>query len=172
MTFKRPFYKFLPFLLLLLLLLLPQASFSMEKGTPETWKVRCNDKNGKCEVFQRYIVKETGQRIIEFAIGYPGAGQNAMGAVILPLGIKLNRPVRIKIADQFLDDLEIESCSQDGCVAHIAVDSNFINSLQNGDKVSFIFSNLANQIINIEMATKGFAEAFLKAIETTETNTP
>ena len=98
MTFKYPFGKW-P-ILLAMLVISPQAALSMDEPSSNAWKVRCDDKNEKCEIFQRYVIKETGQRIAEFAVGYPQSNQSAVGVVILPLGIKVNQPIQVKIDDQ------------------------------------------------------------------------
>ncbi len=166
MIFKPSFAKFL--ILFCMLFFIHGNSAKAENTTNKKWNVRCDETNGKCEVFQRYIVKETGQRVIEFAIGYPDQNKGGVGVIILPLGIKVNQPIQIKMDDKKYQKFDIESCSQDGCFSSIKIDSSFINSVQGSNKISFIFYNLACQEINVEMATKGFTEAFLKALNSTK----
>lgn len=163
MTFKCSLAQFL--LLFLFFSFVPLSNAFSEEVETKKWNVRCDESNGKCEVFQRYIIKETGQRIIEFAIGYPEKDKGAVGVIILPLGIKVNQPIQIKMDEKEYQVFEVESCSQDGCFSTIKVDSSFINALQGSAVVSFAFYNLANQTINVEMSTKGFTEAFLTAIQ-------
>lgn len=163
MTFKLSFLNFITFIFVLCFI---SDRFSKAEDTPiKVWNVRCNEANGKCEVFQRYIIKETGQRIIEFAIGYPKNGKGGIGVIILPLGIRVDQPVQIKMGDKQYQEFDIESCSQDGCFSSIKIDQNFINALQGNNKISFVFNNLSGQIINVEMATEGFTKAFLEAFQ-------
>lgn len=169
MTFKPSFTKFL--MLLPALLFMHTNTATAENVPVKKWNVRCDETSGKCEVFQRYIVKETGQRIIEFAIGYPEKSTGGVGVIILPLGIKVNQPIQIKIDDKAYQTFNIESCSQDGCFSSIKVDAGFINTLQVSNKITFVFHNIAGQAINVEMATKGFTEAFLRALKNSNEST-
>ncbi|HRC26460.1 MAG TPA: invasion associated locus B family protein, partial [Alphaproteobacteria bacterium] len=60
--------------------------------TESLWTVRCQESDKKrehCEVFQRLIVKETGARAAEFAIGFPEDKNVARGVIVLPLGMLL-----------------------------------------------------------------------------------
>lgn len=134
-----------------------------ENNSP--WSVRCNkDEQGNaagCEVFQRITVKESGQRVIEFAIGYPqGKEKPAKGVIILPLGVLLPAGVKMQIDDQEkIFAFNIRSCVPVGCVSHVNLSQEVLDLLKKGvvANIQFVADNGQNVVIKISL--KGFTKA-------------
>ncbi len=136
----------------------------------ELWSTRCSDgatgkdvKRGTCEVFQRLNLKETNQRLIEFAVGFPEGRDDARGIIVLPLGVLLEPGVEMQVDDQSPLKFKVRYCDAKGCFAYISLNNAVLDMLRKGDKARIIFSSPKPQKIQIDMSLKGFAKA-LKAV--------
>lgn len=137
----------------------------------ESWVMRCNepqdgksgaakpDQNKSCEIFQRLVVSDSGQRIAEFAIGFPSDQDMARGVAVLPLGIMLDQPLTMQIDDGKPFTFKVRYCVQDGCYAFLNLTPEIIDMLKRGGKVVFSFTTLAGQPISIDMSLKGITKA-------------
>lgn len=133
-------------------------------GEMAYWIPRCDqDKSGKptqCEIFQRLLVKETGQRVAEFAIGYPeGKVQNARGVIVLPLGILLGEETSLRIDAGKSYSFEIRYCTQNGCYGFLDLTPAIIGELKRGAEASFFFTTLDGNNLQIDLSLAGFTKA-------------
>jgi len=146
---------------------LPVAVAQAEaKKAPDIWVSRCNKniegKEKYCEIYQRLIVKETNQRMVEFAIGYPEGSSEARGVLILPLNILLPKHVEIQIDNGKLFSAQIHHCLQNGCYALLNLPEEILNKMRKGSEVTIAFYAANNQRVAINMSLAGFTKALAK----------
>lgn len=135
-----------------------------QAGKNTYWVPRCDaDDSGvarNCEVFQRLLVRDTGQRVAEFAVGFPnGRGGAARGVVVLPLGIRLDKDLRLQIDDGAGFSFDIRYCTQDGCYAFFDLTRDIVGMMKRGDEARFYFTTLDNKPLSIELSLVGFTKA-------------
>ncbi len=134
-----------------------QPVASQEEEPASMWSVRCNDgENGHCEIFQRLIVRETGQRVVEFAIGFPEKGQPARGVMILPLGVLLTEGVKMKVDDGQVFSFQVRFCSPDGCFAYVNLNDDLLGLMGSGDTARISFQNPSGETMNVDLPLVGF----------------
>ena len=130
------------------------------------WTERCNKnekaegpKRGRCEIFQRLIVKDTGQRVVEMAVGFPKDKQNARGIVITPLGILLQPGVQMKIDDRESFKFQLRFCDTAGCFGFIDLNEKVLSAMKTGQKILLTFQAVDGKNVNVELSLKDFAKA-------------
>mgnify|MGYP003627414379 FL=1 len=132
----------------------------------EAWRVQCNAPAGApaiCQMFQNIVVKESGEPMLRFFVGYQGESETPIGVFVVPLGVHLPSGITLKIDDGQAYELALEVCLPNGCRARFGFDQNFLELFKrgNGGTVSFVGGN--RQPFNIPISLKGFTAA-LKAI--------
>lgn len=129
-------------------------------GKPvDPWTVRCQEEPKYCEIVQRLVMKESGQRFAEIAIGYPPSEKTARGVMILPLGVLLEEGVKMTIDDGKPYKFNFRYCSADGCIAVVVLNDKVIGQLKKGNQAVLQFKNLKGQNINLPITLKGFTSA-------------
>ena len=131
-----------------------------------TWFLRCNEegdveansKRGKCEMFQRQDVKETGQRVIEFAIGYPEGKDQARGILIMPLGIYLPAGAQMKVDENEPFKCQVRTCTAGGCVAYLTLTDPVLDIFKKGDKATVYMVQSDGKTVAIDIPLKGFTK--------------
>lgn len=142
------------------------ADVSKEQNE-EPWIVRCNDqedvkldnKRGKCEIFQRLSLKDTGQRVVELAIGFPDDKDAARGIFILPLGILLQPGVTMQIDDNPPLKFAVRYCVPNGCIAYVNMNDAVLDMLKKGDKANVVVKQSDGEDITLPIILKGIAKA-------------
>lgn len=140
--------------------------------TAQAWFVRCGSeedqvaaeeagepKRGRCEMFQRLSVQETGQRVAELAIGYPQDADNARGVFILPLGILLPPGVTVKIDDNPPLKFDVRYCDGNGCHAHVTFNERILDMMRGGNVAMITLQSADGQSMQIPMSLNGFSKA-------------
>jgi invasion protein IalB len=134
----------------------------------QMWFTRCEPaaKEGaakQCEAFQRLMIKESQQRIAEFAVGF-GEDKSgaARGVFILPLGILLSEGVQMQIDEGKAFKFNIRYCEVSGCYAFVNLNAEILDMMRKGNKAIVTFQSTKPQTIRIEMSLKGFGKAFDK----------
>lgn len=126
------------------------------------WITRCETTEagakGPCEIFQRLLVKESGQRVAEFAIGYPPNGI-ARGAVVLPLGIMLDEDIYLQIDDGPRFSFKVRYCTQSGCYAFLDLNPEIIDMMKKGGEATFHFNVMDGSPMAIDLSLSGFTKA-------------
>jgi invasion protein IalB len=144
-----------------------QIGADMAANMETAWAVRCNEgveaeaaesKRGKCEMFQRQDIKETGERIIEFAIGYPEEENLARGIFILPTGILLQEGMQLRIDEHEPMQFHARYCVPNGCIAYVAMDEALIAKMEKGQNAFVDVLQIGGQTITIPMPLKGFSK--------------
>ena len=133
------------------------------------WSIRCNKAEGqtepvevepgKCEMYQKQTIKDTGQRLVEFAIGYPQGAQNARGIVILPLGIMLQPGLTMQIDEQTPFKFDVRYCIQNGCYAFLELNDDVIKKMSRGDKATLTMMAQNEKRRAIPIPLGGFTKA-------------
>ena len=161
-----------------------QMSYSEDKkadaaqaADADAWQTRCdkvnekgekdeNGKNKQCEIFQKLVMQDTGQRVMEFAIGYPAKDQKdknkdkkARGVLILPLGILLPPGGQIRVDDQQPFSFQIRYCTQGGCVAYLDMNDKVLDIFRKGTKAEILMGTLQGKTLGVPMSLKGFTKA-------------
>lgn len=132
----------------------------------EAWRVQCNSPTGApavCQMFQNIVVKDSGEPVLRFFVGYQGDSETPIGVLVVPLGVNLPSGITLKIDDGQAYQLAIEVCLPNGCRARFGFDQNFLDLFKRGSSgtVSFVGGN--RQPFNVPISLKGFTAA-LKAI--------
>jgi invasion protein IalB len=138
------------------------------------WAIRCEDiKEGEkptgqyCEMMQNITITQkdqdpanNGQRLIEMAIGYPASEKGkAFAAVILPLGILVNKEVEVEIDGSKGFDFKIAYCDAGGCLASFHIDARDMEKLSKGKIMTIKTIAATGQPVAIEMSLAGFGDA-------------
>lgn len=134
---------------------------SQEQPAPESsWIVRCQEAGAaRCEIFQRLIVQETGQRVAEFAIGFPEDKGAARGVVVLPLGILLTDGVQMQIDEHQPFSFKVRFCTADGCYAYLNLNETVLDLMRKGGKAVLSFRSLQGQNVEIPISLTGFTRS-------------
>ncbi|MEX2617908.1 MAG: invasion associated locus B family protein [Alphaproteobacteria bacterium] len=132
----------------------------------DAWRVQCNSPTGApavCQMFQNIVVKDSGEPVLRFFVGYQGEGETPIGVLVVPLGVHLPSGITLKIDDGQAYELTIEVCLPNGCRARFGFDRNFLDLFKQGSNgtVSFVGGN--RQPFNVPISLIGFTAA-LKAI--------
>jgi invasion protein IalB len=129
------------------------------------WMPRCNEGEDKhCEVFKRLIVAETGQRLVEMAVGYPTDLNGRAQAVILaPLGLLTTAGIQLELEGGEPVNMEVRTCLPEGCLSVIALPDNFVETMKRTSKIVVAFTDSGSgQKIRVEMPLAGFSETLAK----------
>lgn len=133
------------------------------------WTVRCTahekTPDRQCEVYQRLVVAKTGQRVAEFAIGFPKDKQEGRGVIVLPLGILLNDGIEMQIDSGQTFKFRPRYCTTDGCFAFIDINQQLLDTLRNSSLVEFSAKAMNGKDVKIRMTLKGMVEAMKAAAE-------
>ncbi len=152
------------------------AASSKEKvESPSAWTIRCTEipkdaekKDSKavksCEIFQRLSVKETGQRLIEFAVGKNVDSEtgDARGVVVLPLGILLQPGVLMQIDKDQPYKFDVNHCTEKGCFAYVDLNAEIIDHMYKGNLATLILKTIEGKNVKIALSLKGFKQSYEK----------
>ena len=132
----------------------------------EAWTVRCSaeedDPARECEIFQRLMVKDTGQRVAEFAVGFPEDQDAARGVIILPLGILVNEPMQMIIDEDQAFQFKPRYCTNQGCFAFVNINDSLMKILQKGAEATITTKSFTGQNVSVKMSLVGFTKALDK----------
>ncbi len=146
-----------------------QAVDPAPAASNKPWNVRCNKddkgkeitepKRGNCEIFQRLVVKESGKRFVEAAIGFPKDKSTARGIFIVPLGVLLQPGMTLKIDDGKEFKFQARYCDGSGCFGFVDLNDALLDSMRKGTKLTVTFQALNKKSIGVELTLKDFAAA-------------
>ncbi|MBU0799594.1 MAG: invasion associated locus B family protein [Alphaproteobacteria bacterium] len=175
------------YLLFVFLLLLAVPASAQDKavtsGTQyDSWMIRCEGEGTarQCETFQRLTRAATGERMIEFALGFTSIeklrGQSiapssvaaakteaARAVIVLPLGILLPDGVTLLIDNKHRFAFQIRYCTPDGCYATLNLNRGAQDQLTRGFNAAITFRTMDSQDISLPIDLKGLGSA-LQAI--------
>jgi invasion protein IalB len=132
------------------------------------WSKRCEKEGanaGKCEIFQRLVVKENNKRVAEFAVGFPDKKDDtARGVIVLPLGMILTEDSLLKIDDKQSFAFRPRYCTTEGCVGIVSLNKKILDVMKKAKQITFTFGSIGGKKINIAMSLDGFGDV-LKQIQ-------
>ncbi len=135
-----------------------------QSANGDAWQVRCaNDdtkpKRGRCEAVQVQTMTDSGQRLIEFAIGFPEGSSDARGVLVLPLGIMLQPGGTIKVDEEKPLNFGIRYCMPNGCYAYLSLNEDIQNIMAKGANALLTIQANNGKNININMPLSSFSKA-------------
>ncbi|MGU9957242.1 MAG: invasion associated locus B family protein [Arenicellales bacterium WSBS_2016_MAG_OTU3] len=139
----------------------------------KNWAMRCGEvdasKEGekleKCYLFQNLLIKETGERLFQAAVGYSLFHDNPLFLMTAPLGMYLPGGIRTQVDDKEPRKTIVERCNPAGCHAAMSMNDDIITELKEGRwmNISILDGNL--QEIKFKVSLVGFTAGF-KAVST------
>lgn len=163
---------------LIMLLAGPAAMAKQEKAQESSasgadkiaaWSIRCNAEDGnparECEAYQRLVVAKSGQRVAEFAVGFPRNKKDGRGVIVLPLGILLNDGIEMQIDNGQKFKFKPRYCTPEGCFAFVNIDQTLLEMLKKGKVTEFTARAMNGKDVKIRMTLKGLSKALKIAAE-------
>ncbi len=142
--------------------ILDKNSFASETGDP--WSIRCSGSGDKkhCEMFQTLVMKDTKQRLSEFAIGYVDSAGNSKrkirGVIILPLGVLVQNKVIALVDGKAIFSASPRYCLASGCYVFVNLSEKILDKFRKGNKVVFTVKAMNGNNVDISMSLKGFTK--------------
>lgn len=137
----------------------------------QNWAMRCNEAAKKpneptyCEAMQRIQVKETQERLLEVALGFPSNGAGRVEIVgILPLGIDPTKSVSLLLDNAEFLSTPIKTCIPAGCIMQALLEPTQADALRKGQTLTFRFFASTGEPINLIIPLSGL-DAVMAAIE-------
>lgn len=145
---------------------------SLTTATYDAWTVRCatvvqqgeEDARPVCEIVQTARLRNTGQTVLETAIGRLAEDEPFRLVFKVPVSVWLRAPVAVTIDDEDTGPLTLEAsyarCSAQACIADMEIDDAEIDRLLTSDSVAVSFADAAQKPIRIPLTMRGLASAF------------
>lgn len=132
------------------------------------WTAKCEESRGKvqggCFIFQNLVLREGGQRVLQFAVGYVATTEAPIALLSLPLGISLPPGVSIRIGDAQPTRVIVERCEPNGCRAGLKLNDALLSQLRQGTQLTVTFHDAERRPIEVPLSLDGF-EAGLEALK-------
>lgn len=129
----------------------------------ENWTKRCsvNEETSveHCEIFQRLIMKDSGQRVVEFALSTNPDSETGRGVIIMPLGIMLEPGVELNVDEKHSYKFNARYCLMQGCVAYITLDEEILSVLKKGNTAKIVFTVQDYRKVAFTLNLTGFTKA-------------
>ena len=149
-------------------LLLPAllwASVSLPAMAADTggWRSRCEPTKGKieggCFVYKDLVLRQGGQRVLQFAAGYAQATPDPIALLSLPLGISLPPGVSLQVDQGKTITIMVERCEPTGCRAGLKLGPDLLRELIAGRTLKVSFHDAERKPIEMQVALAGFSAA-------------
>jgi len=125
------------------------------------WTAKCEESQGKvqggCFIFQNLVLREGGQRVLQFAVGYVATTDEPIALLSLPLGISLPPGVTIRIGDGAPTRVIVERCEPNGCRAGLKLKPDLLRQLSEGTQLTVTFHDAERRPIDVPLSLEGFA---------------
>ena len=132
------------------------------------WTIRCQKNEAGevlgCEAFQRLSVRDTGQRFLELAVGYPEGGETPLAIFVLPLGLWLPPGMDFQIDDGDPLKTPIQRCIQGGCLVQLPLSAELLAEMKQGEQLAIQVYRQKDDPIAVPISLIGFTAA-LKEIQ-------
>ena len=126
------------------------------------WRISCelNEQVGRqgCFLVQNVVLREGGQRVMQFAIGFVDETPEPIALLSLPLGISLPPGVQMQIDEREARRIAIERCEPNGCRAGMKLNDEILGGLRAGNQISVTFYDAERQPIEVPLSLDGFEE--------------
>ncbi|MCK8517087.1 invasion associated locus B family protein [Methylonatrum kenyense] len=137
----------------------------------EDWNVYCEDfeEDGEtiraCEMLQRVTVEETGEIIMEVVVGYMPERGMPMALFSVPLGIRLQPGLELKVDDNEAVRIGVDICGEDGCMASMLFDDDMLEQFRQGAAGTVTIRDARNQSFDLPISMMGFTAALNRIME-------
>ncbi len=144
---------------------------AMQAATAEgmgAWRSRCEETRGKvmggCFIYQDLVLREGGQRVLQFAAGYAESTPDPIALISLPLGISLPPGILLKVDNGKAIPVMVERCEPTGCRAGLKLEAPLMRELRDGRQLTVSFRDAERKPIEVSLALGGFS-AGLEALK-------
>lgn len=132
------------------------------------WTAKCEESKGQvqggCFIFQNLVLREGGQRVLQFAVGYVATTDAPIALLSLPLGISLPPGVTIRIGNAEPTRVIVERCEPNGCRAGLKLTAELLAQLKAGTQLTVTFHDAERRPIEVPLSLDGF-EAGLTSLK-------
>ena len=126
------------------------------------WLVNCetDDESGRqgCFLVQNLVLRESGQRVLQIAIGYVAEAPEPIALISLPLGISLPPGTTLKIDELEPTRIAVERCEPNGCRAGVKLGAELLKTFINGNQLTITFHDAKRQPIDVPLSLKGIED--------------
>lgn len=127
-----------------------------------SWTAKCEapkeGQEGGCFIYQNLVLKEGGQRVLQFAVGFVPDSQEPIALLSLPLGISLPPGVSLRIDSGEPTRFPVERCEPNGCRAGIKLKDTVVKAIAGGTKITVTFYDAKRQPIEVPLSLDGFSK--------------
>lgn len=124
------------------------------------WRVSCETRaqgsRKGCFIIQNLVLREGGQRVLQFAVGYVAESPDPVALLSLPLGISLPPGAEIQIDNDAPKRVAIERCEPNGCRAGLLLVNDVLQAMRTGKQLSIKFYDAKRQPIEVPLSLDGF----------------
>jgi invasion protein IalB len=138
---------------------------SLDGAVFQDWRVRCapddaaSGQAGICEAYQFIVDDKTQKAVLEIVVAYPPGKDNAVGAVIVPLGVLLPAGIAVAVDGKEIGKLPYQRCVPKGCVSQFVFTPEIYKSWQAGTKATVTVANGGGKEITLPVSLLGFTDA-------------
>jgi invasion protein IalB len=131
----------------------------------QDWTVRCErvQEDGEtvrvCEMLQQVTVEETGETIMEVAVGFVPERELPVALFTVPLGVRLQPGLLLTVDENEPVRIAIEICGPDGCLASMLFDEDMLNQFMRGAAGTVRIRDARDQSFDLPMSMMGFTAA-------------
>ena len=124
------------------------------------WTARCEATRGKveggCFLYQNLVLREGGQRVLQFAAGYAEGSTTPIALVSLPLGISLPPGVWLRVDEGERAQVMVERCEPAGCRAGLPLGPALLEQMRGGKRLTVTFHDSERKPIVMPLPLDGF----------------
>ena len=143
----------------------PAGHAAPELGaTFKDWAAACetveNTGQRQCYIFQNIALKDSGQRLLHFAVGYVGTTGRPAAIVTLPLGITLPPGVGLVVDEGEPVRFPLQQCTTNGCRGMLGLSDDLLAQLKAGRQARITFQDGNRREIAVPVSLIGFTAGF------------
>lgn len=133
-------------------------------ATHKDWTVRCGPNPQTqaevCYMIQQITSKETGQPVLQIAVGKFGPDKRDLALITLPLGVRLPPGIAIEVTGRERRQRPFERCLRTGCQAQLPIDDIVLGEFKAGLDGRILFYDLNGKPGALPFSLQGFTAAF------------
>ncbi|MET4805172.1 invasion associated locus B family protein [Limibacillus sp. MBR-115] len=131
------------------------------------WRIRCSpaqnaegqDQPVICEAYQVVLREDQQQPVLEVVIAFPPSQENAVGAIIVPLGVLLPAGIAVSIDEKPLGKLPYQRCGAKGCLGQFIFTPEQFKAWRSGTKGQVTITHGNGKELAIPLSLLGFTDA-------------
>lgn len=139
------------------------ACAAAEANDTGVWRSRCEETKGKveggCFIYQDLVLRQGGQRVLQFAAGFAASTPDPIALISLPLGISLPPGVSLQVDDGKSTTIMVERCEPTGCRAGLKLAPAMLRELEAGRSLKVTFHDAERKPIEMQVELAGFTAA-------------